>query len=74
MEFKFTETHLKLKFSWKEILLIILRRGHYPLERKSCYEFSTVLMGVIYNATKEYGDGREHGTIENKDVPENYEK
>ena len=74
MQFKFTEKYLKLKFSWKEILLIILRRGHYPLERKSCYEFSTVLMGVITKATQMYGDGKEHGVIEDKDVPDDYEK
>jgi len=74
MQFKFTEDHLKLKFSWKEILLIILRKGHYLLDRKSCYEFSTVLMGIINKAIIKYGGAEEHGHVEERDHPDNYEK
>jgi len=31
-------------------------------------------MGVITKATQMYGDGKEHGVIEDKDVPDDYEK
>ena len=74
MQFKFTEEHLKIKFSWKEIILIILRRGHYLLNRKSCYEFSTVLAGVINKAIIKYGGAEEHGHLIERDHPDNYEK
>jgi|TARA_E500000318_G_scaffold33127_1_gene32733 hypothetical protein len=74
MQFKFTETHLKLKFSWKEILMIILRRGHFLMERKSCYEFMTVLAGVINKAIIKYGGAEEHGHLVEYDHPDNYEE
>ena len=74
MQFKFTETHLKLKFSWKEILMIILRRGHFPMERKSCYEFMTVLAAVINKAIIKYGGAEEHGHLVEYDHPDNYEE
>tara|TARA_B100000886_G_scaffold294755_1_gene221339 strand:- start:615 stop:839 length:225 start_codon:yes stop_codon:yes gene_type:complete len=74
MDFKFTEENLKLKFTWKEILLIIIRRGHYVLNRKSCYEFMTVLTGVIRKAIDKYGGAEEHGVLFDKDRPDQYEK
>jgi len=74
MQFKFTETHLKLKFSWKEILMMILRRGHFLMERKSCYEFMTVLAGVINKAIIKYGGAEEHGHLVEYDHPDNYEE
>jgi len=74
MQFKFTETHLKLKFSWKEILMMILRKGHFLMERKSCYEFMTVLAGVINKAIIKYGGAEEHGHLVEYDHPDNYEE
>lgn len=74
MDFKFTEENLKLKFTWKEIFFIIIRRGHYILNRKSCYEFMTVLTSVIQKAISKYGGAEEHGLIKDKDRPDQYEK
>tara|TARA_Y100001938_G_C8039428_1_gene405302 strand:+ start:1117 stop:1341 length:225 start_codon:yes stop_codon:yes gene_type:complete len=71
MQFRFTEKHLKLKFSLKELLLIILRGGNFLLDRKSCYEFSVVLQSVIQRAIRKYGDGKEHGVLEDKDPVDN---
>tara|TARA_R100000231_G_scaffold130469_1_gene102148 strand:+ start:431 stop:661 length:231 start_codon:yes stop_codon:yes gene_type:complete len=70
MEFRFTKKHLKLKFSFKELILIILRGGNFILDRRSCYEFMTILQGIITKAIGMYGDGREHGVVENKDTIE----
>ena len=74
MKFVMKKNHLEIKFSWKEILLIILRRGHFPMERRSCYEFMTVLAGVITKAIKKYGGAEEHGHLDEHDHPDNYEK
>ena len=54
--------------------MIILRRGHYLLNRRSCYEFSTVLAGVINKAIMKYGGAEEHGHLIEHDHPDNYEK
>ncbi len=44
------------------------------MERKSCYEFMTVLAGVINKAIIKYGGAEEHGHLVEYDHPDNYEE
>ncbi len=62
MKFVHKPKHLKLEFTWKEIFFILLRKS-FILERKSVYEFSTVLFRIIHDLTQKYGDHKDHGEI-----------
>jgi hypothetical protein len=61
MKFVLKPKHLELKFSFKEICLIIFR-GCYKLDRASVHKFSLVLMNIIAEFSKKYGDSIEHGS------------
>ncbi len=63
MRFIFKPKHLEIKFSFKEILFILLR-GCFRLERKSVYLLSTALMKIIHDMTEHYGDSKEHGVVD----------
>jgi hypothetical protein len=63
MQIIYNKEDVNIKFSWKEILLIIFKR-HIKLNKKSCYTFSTVLANIIMEMTSRYGDGNVHGNVE----------
>ena len=69
MKFKFKKQFLLLEFSWKEIFWILVR-GHYKLDRRSTYNFATILMDSITQMVEVYGDYNTHGPIKIDEIDE----
>tara|TARA_A100001201_G_C3981211_1_gene168641 strand:+ start:236 stop:451 length:216 start_codon:yes stop_codon:yes gene_type:complete len=67
MKLEHEETGLKIKFTWKEIFRIVLRKS-IRFEKKSTYMFYTHFMHMISDAMCKYGDGNKHGKITPNDI------
>ena len=64
MKFKFKKHFLLIEFSWKEIFWIIVRK-HFKLDRRSTYNFASILVSSVTQMIEKYGDYRTHGPIKN---------
>mgnify|MGYP003632661555 FL=1 len=67
MKFKFKPKHLEIKFSFKEIILIILR-GYFKLDKFTVYKFQIVFFNIIKEMSEKYGDSKEHGQLSKEDL------
>ena len=64
---------LEIKLSFKERLFLFLK-GVIKLDAYSSYKHSAVLLKLINEATKKYGDGTKHGVIKERKTNEWYNK
>lgn len=62
MKFDHLEKGLKIKFSWKEIFFIIIKKS-LSFDQKGTYVFYTHFMHMINDAMVKYGDAKKHGEI-----------
>jgi len=67
MKFIHEETGLKIKFSLKEKIRILLKR-HIKFNAKSSHDFSVNLLHLISTTLEKYGDSRKHGNIVPQDT------
>ena len=73
MKFKFKKHFLLIEFSWKEIFWIIVRK-HFKLDRRSTYNFASILVSSVTQMIEKYGDYRTHGPIKIDEIDQQEHK
>jgi len=62
MKYLFKEKGLQIKFSFKERLTFFFT-GSLKLNYFHSYKYSAILLKLVADATKKYGDGKIHGEV-----------
>ena len=70
MKFKFEKKYLIIKFSFKELFFMFLRKGEFRFDKYTVYKFQNSIMNVLYEMGEKYGDAKEHGPIKVEDLLE----